>query len=73
MFYHQSEKQKQQQQQQQPNTNKQKSIHYVCRVDPCILDPLKNMADCGETRSCMHSELIRHERGLLNARIDRIL
>ena len=39
----------------------------ACRVDPCILDPLKNMADCGETRSCMHSELIRHERGLLNA------
>ena len=45
----------------------------IYRVDPCLLDPLKNMADCGETRSCMHSEMIRHERGLFNARIDRIL
>ena len=43
------------------------------KVDPCILDPLKNMADCGETRWGMHSELIRHEWGLSNTRIDRIL
>ena len=48
-------------------------LRVLIRVDPCILDTLKNMADCGETRSCMHSELIRHERGLFNARIDRIL
>ena len=45
----------------------------IIRVSPCNLDPLRNMADCGETQSCMHSELIRHERGLLNAHIDGIL